>query len=384
MLLFPLMMQGQLQLSPSAEVRVITCGPYQQELYSAFGHSAIRVLDTVNDIDLLYNYGVFNFNQPNFYLNFAKGHLKYRLAVSDYRWFVQSYIEEDRFVHEQIINLTPQQTQRVFDFLQWNAQPENMHYYYDYFYDNCATRVRDVFKHVLGDSLRFDDSYVQTNYTIRDLCDIYLQEQPWGDLGIDLCLGMPMDKTATPWMHMFLPDYIEKAFDNAVILSDDEPRPLVRETVVTYRSVPDELQLSWNTPLFWFSAFMIIGLLFTYFGFKRGRPYYAFDIALFTIIGIFGWFLVLLWFGTDHGAATNNLNVLWAIPFHFPVALWLLKTKKPTFLKIYFGITATISLAVLVFWQMLPQDLHPAVMPLVVLLAVRAFHLFRAIKVTKD
>src|SRR5690606_16424401 len=208
---------AEVRLTDKAEIRIVTCGPYQGELYSAFGHSAIRVFDPELDIDLIYNYGVFNFNQPNFYLNFAKGHLLYRLAVSRYQPFVESYIEENRYVHEQILNLTPTQNQKVFEFLQWNAKEENMHYYYDYFYDNCATRVRDVMKNALGESVRFEDSHISTSYTIRDLCDLYLQEQPWGDLGIDLCLGLPMDKPATPWMYMFLPDYLEQGYDHAYI-----------------------------------------------------------------------------------------------------------------------------------------------------------------------
>ena len=216
----PVILQAQRTLSPDATISVITCGPWQGELYSAFGHSALRVYDPSQQINDAYNYGVFDFDQPNFYLNFAKGSSYYKLAVWDYQGFVNMYIYDNRFVHEQILNLTPAQKQKVYDFLQWNALPDNRFYRYDYFYDNCATRIRDVFVNVFQDSVVFDGSYVQTNYTIRELTDLYLQDQPWGDLGIDICLGLHMDKTADPYEYMFLPDYIESAFDHATIYQD--------------------------------------------------------------------------------------------------------------------------------------------------------------------
>ncbi|MEM7110199.1 MAG: DUF4105 domain-containing protein, partial [Bacteroidota bacterium] len=208
----PLFIQGQSVLSPQAEIRVITFGPYQGELYSAFGHSGIRVIDPVNGINDFYNYGIFDFDQPNFYLNFARGFLNYRLAVMQYDRIVNYYAYyQQRYVHEQVLNLDSIQRQKLFDFLVWNARPENMYYYYDYFYDNCATRVRDAIEGTFEGKVEFDGSYISTDYTIRDLTDLYLPHQPWGDLGIDICLGLPMDKKATPYMYMFLPDYIESA-----------------------------------------------------------------------------------------------------------------------------------------------------------------------------
>ncbi len=377
LLLLPLLIAAAPQLSPNAEIRVITCGPYQGELYSAFGHSAIYVKDAATGTNRLYNYGVFDFSQPNFYLNFAKGHLNYRLAVMDYQRFVQVYINENRFVHEQVLNLEMAQKQRLYDFLEWNARDENMYYNYDYFYDNCATRVRDALKHTFGDTIVFEGDYITTDYTIRQLCDIYLQQQPWGDLGIDLCLGMPMDKTATPWMYMFLPDYVESAFNHAYIKDSVGGRPLVSETIITYEDVPVKVQSSLNTPLTWFSALLALGIIVTIFGYKRGTPYYTFDVLLFSIIGLLGWFLLVLWLGTDHRAAAQNMNILWAWPLHFPLAFWLLKKTKPKFLEIHFGIAAAINMLVLVFWLLLPQQLNTDFIPLVLLLALRSFHLFK-------
>src|ERR1041385_449800 len=173
------------QLSPQAEISIITLGPWQGELYSAFGHSAIRVYDPKYPFDAFYNYGVFSFNQPNFYLNFARGHLNYKLDVDPYAPWRDYYISYNRFVHEQILNLNAEQKQKVFDYLYWNSMPENQYYLYDYFYNNCATKLRDVIKITLKDQVQFDSTFIKTDYTIRQLTDLYLKHQPWGDLGID-------------------------------------------------------------------------------------------------------------------------------------------------------------------------------------------------------
>ena len=152
----------QQQLSTRAAISLITCGPGQSEVFLAFGHSAIRVYDPENGIDYVYNYGVFDFNQPNFYINYTRGLLLFKLGVYLYPDFLNAYIEDNRWVHEQVLNLTPTQAQAIFNYLEWNALPENQTYRYDYFYNNCSSKVRDVFADVLGDSLRFDGAYITT------------------------------------------------------------------------------------------------------------------------------------------------------------------------------------------------------------------------------
>jgi hypothetical protein len=362
---------SQWQLSDEGEIHIVTCGPYQGELYSAFGHSAIRVTDPRSGIDLIYNYGVFDFNQPNFYLNFARGYLNYRLAVSSYQGFRNYYVSENRFIHEQVLHLDHGQKQAVFNFLQWNALPENRDYLYDYFYDNCATRVRDVFTSVLGDSLLFDSTYVSESYTVRQLCDMYLGYQPWGDLGIDLCLGLPMDKVMEPYEYMFLPDYVETGFNQVQIRKSGQWRPIVKKTLITYQPAPEDPPSAiWNPGLFFWALFAIV-VLISFIGYRRKKLYLAIDIILFSITGLVGWLLLLLWLLTDHNAAAMNLNLLWANPLHFPLVI-VLAWGRHRFLGFYFRIFALIYLVVLIFWTFLPQDLHFSLIPLVLLLFVRA------------
>lgn len=364
------------ELSEKASIHVITVGPYQPELYSAFGHSGFRVFDPEKGIDEFYNYGVFDFDQPNFYLNFAKGYLNYRLAVMDYPRVRNFYQYQNRYIHEQILNLDQADKQKLYEFLQWNALPQNMYYYYDYFYDNCATRIRDAVRLTFGDRLNFDGSYIETDYTIRDLTDLYLQEQPWGDLGIDLCLGLPMDKRATPEMYMFLPDYVEKAFNHATIKRNGKEVPLVKRTIVTYESTPEPSTASAITPFYLFSLLFIIILIISWQGIKKDRYKRWIDIVLFSVVGLIGWLLFLLWVATDHNAAAVNFNLLWALPLHFPLALFLLKKSIPTWLGYYFLAAAVIALLTIVTWAILPQNLHNAFIPFTLLLLVRATRVY--------
>ena len=365
----------QVKLSPQAEISIVTIGPYQNEIYSAFGHSGIRVYDPAISMDVFFNYGVFDFEKPNFLLNFTMGLLEYRLDKARYPRMVNFYASQNRYIHEQVLNLTTGQLQRLYEFLAWNAQPENMYYNYDYFYDNCATRLRLAMEKVFADSVTFDGSYITTDYSIRDLTDLYLGYQPWGDLGIDICLGLPMDIKATPYMYMFLPDYIESAFNHATLLGNGEEVPLIKETIVRYEPKPAVTPVTFFSPLVVFSLILVGGLLITFFGYKSGRSFFGFDIFLFTLIGIIGWLLLLLWTVTDHKAAANNLNLLWAFPLHFPAALMLL-SKKWTNLKIkYFRFFALWQGFVLIAWFLVPQDLHEALIPLSLLVLVRSFYI---------
>lgn len=369
--LLPLTLGAQtFPLSEEAEISIITCGPYQQELYSAFGHSAIRVNDPANGWDGAYNYGVFDFNQPNFYLNFARGYLYYKLGVYDYQRFQDHYIYDNRYVHEQVLNLSPRQKQAVFDFLQWNALPENATYRYDYFYNNCATKMYEVVKKVLGDSVFFDGSYINTTYTIRDLTDLYIRkQQPWGDLGIDICLGLPMDKVASPLEYMFLPDYVEAGFDHAYLVQSSGTLPLVKKKNMIYESREEDPVSSLPHPLFFTVSLAVVAIALSVRDRNRKKHAFWFDAILFGSTGLIGFLLLFLWLFTDHDAASQNLNILWA----FPASLFAVVFYRRSWVKPYFRWFAFLCTLLLATWFFLPQELHYALIPVVVALGVRAF-----------
>lgn len=361
---------SQQTLSDRARISVITCGPWQGELYSAFGHSAIRVHDPAQGIDEAYNYGVFDFDQPNFYLNFARGYLYYKLGVYNYQDFKNYYIYHNRYIHEQLLNLTIQQKQRLYDSLQWNALPANETYRYDYFYNNCATKIRDIVIAALGDSVRFDGSYIHTQYTIRDLTDIYLSQQPWGDLGIDICLGLPMDKKATAFEYMFLPDYIESGFNHATILTDSSSAPLVQRTIPVYEERPADAEKGLPHPLYFFGILCLLAIALSVFDILGKRTSKWFDTLLFSIAGLIGLLLLFLWVATDHKAAANNFNILWALPTHVVAVVALL--RNATWVKTYFSVIAVLQIVLLLLWFVLPQELNYSLIPVVLALAVRA------------
>ena len=134
------------------QISLLTCDPGDQ-LYSAFGHSAIRVLERTTGEDLVFNYGTFDFNTPYFYVKFTQRTLDYMLSVSTYERFLAEYNYYQRDVREQVLDLSPEQIERLVEFLQINYRPQNRFYRYDFFYDNCATRIRDVMDRVLGKQL---------------------------------------------------------------------------------------------------------------------------------------------------------------------------------------------------------------------------------------
>jgi hypothetical protein len=367
--LLPAVCEAQVDLSDRATISVITCGP-GPVLYTAFGHSAFRVFDPLNGIDQVYNYGVFDFRRKNFYLNFARGHNYYRLASYSYPDFEYEYIYFNRYIHQQILDLDLNQKQQFFAFLERNALPENREYLYDYFYDNCATRIRDVAEKVLGDSVRFDGSYIETDLTIRELTDLYLHDQPWGDLGIDICLGLPMDKRAAPREYMFLPDYIESGFDHAVIKKRGRWAPLVRQRVTVYEPRNEKVSpRGLFQPVYVFSLLFLVALLISVRDFRRTKLTNAFDVVFFSVLGAIGLLLFLLWIATDHKAAAKNFNLLWALPTHLFAALAFI--RQPRWLEKYFLATAVISLALLMTWPLLPQKLNIALIPVIMVSLMR-------------
>jgi len=358
------------QLTDSSRFSIITCGPDPGPVYLAFGHSAIRMVDRSLGIDYIFNYGVFDFNQHNFYLNFARGSNDYMLGAYDYQYFQQAYIEDNRFLHEQSLNLTLAQRQKLYEFLVWNSLPANRAYWYDPYYDNCATRVRDAFIKVFGDSVKFDGSHIKTTYTIRQLTDIYKKGYPWGDLGIDICQGMPIDRVATPYQYMFLPAYLESAFDHATIVGDSTTVPLVASKRIIYESRPFTAS-GVPHPIYVFSLVALISLILSARDFRKQQLSTWFDLVLFGLAGLIGVVLLLLWFFTDHKASANNLNILWAIPTHIVAVVAF--ARQPRWLTYYFLVTAIAQLALIGGWFFLPQQLNPALIPLAVALMIRAY-----------
>ena len=370
-------------LSDSAKISLITMGPGQEELYAAFGHSAFRVKDPINRIDLLFNYGVFNFNQPNFYLNFTKGKLYYELGIRPYERSIDYYFRYNRDIVEQELNLTGAEKQQLYDLLSINAMPDNKHYYYNYCFDNCATRIRDMMQKLLGDQIVYDYTYAADSLTYRNLMDKYLGQQQWGDLGIDFCLGSEIDEVSDGWGYMYMPEYLMAAFANAQIISGDTTRQLVSETTIINKSAPMPSAASPVSPLqVMIGIFLITGLL-THRGFKYGVSYKWIDYGLFGSTGLMSFLLIFLWVGTDH-LSKYNFNLIWCTPLNLVFVYYLFRNQLNTTLRYYLISYVLCLFSLILFREWIPQQLHMAFIPLVLALALRSLYWIIQIKQKTD
>ncbi|MEM9324008.1 MAG: DUF4105 domain-containing protein [Bacteroidota bacterium] len=365
---------AQIQLSDQAEISMVTIGPYDPELWSSWGHSAIRVHDPLRRIDIAYDFGRFSFQQERFYLNYALGTTYYSIGrFNDYEALRNHYLGQQRWVQEQVIDFTPQEVQQVFELLEENNRPENREYLYNYVYDNCATRLVDVVDTVLRDRVIYGESFMTEGQTIRDLMDDGLVYQPWGDLLIDLLLGSQIDQEANFREYLMMPAHVRDAFAGASINRDSVQVPLVRRTI-PYDVEEPELANGLMTPFNTFViVFFVVGLI-TNRNFKTQKRSKWLDALLFSVVGFLGCICVFLWVGTEH-LSKWNYNLIWAIPFHLP-AIWLLLVEKyRPFLVRYFRFTGVLYACVLVFWVVFPQDLHQSLIPFILMLALRAFYI---------
>jgi hypothetical protein len=361
---------AQVQLSPEAQISVITCGPDTRELYAAFGHSAIRVYDPANGLDEAFNYGVFNFNQPNFYLNFAKGFLYYKLGVYSYPDFEAYYLQNDRYVHEQVLQLSPGQKQRIFQFLIWNAQPENQNYRYQYYQNNCASKIRDVLEGQLGDAVLWDSTFFQADHSFRDKTNEYLEQLPWGDLGIDVCLGLPIDRKMLAREYMFLPDYVAQFVDHAKIRSDSGWVALVANKRIMAKPTIQS-SVAFVHPWVAFGLLLVIVVGISAYDWKRKKLSVWLDVLIFGLTGLIGCLLLALWLFTDHQDAARNFNLLWAFPAHLAGAVLAFR-KNSLWAKRYFQFAIALTAVLLAGWWAWPQALNPFLLPVAAAIFLRA------------
>lgn len=364
---------AEVKLSDEAEVIVLILDPTQTELYSAFGHSAFRVSDPANGIDMIFNYGIFDFDQPNFYLNFTKGKLYYKLGTGSYEGYKRYYYREDRTWREHVLNITQADKQAIFEFLVDNAKPENANYYYNYCYDNCATRMRDVLSTVLGDRVSYDYSFASDSLSYRGLMDKYLGYQPWGDLGIDICLGSQIDEIANGYHYQYMPLYLEEALQTATIKNDSSSAPLIAASATISTSTEQPVDSAFKPIHLFVILFFVVGLI-THRGIKYQANYRWVDVILFGVTGLLGCFLLFLWFGTDH-LSKYNYNLLWAMPLNLVGLFFLLKKSKPHWLRIFFLGFGCSQVLLILLGAWLPQQIHLAIIPLVLALALRSFYL---------
>ena len=372
----------KLVLSDQSEISIITAGP-GDVLYEAFGHSAIRVKDATLNLDIIFNYGLFDFNQPNFYVNFVKGRLLYRLGKQSFRRFITSYDYQQRWVKNQVLNLSLVDRVKIFEYLNENSLPENAEYLYDPYFNNCATKLRDIAKEILGNKIQFPSSFSDKNFTLRQLMNQELPWNTWGSFGINLALGNTLDKEIIADNYMYLPDYVHKAFQNATITKNKITTPLVLEESQLLRYPEKQIKIQWYNPFFVFSLLLLLTIVVTYRDQKRNIRSKWLDFTLFFVTGVLGIIICFLWFFTDHYTAPNNFNLLWAFVLNFLVAFTLLKNIIPSWISNYLLFYLILLVGVIVTSFIGLQQFSNAVFPIIAMLFLRTFYIYRLLTFKK-
>ena len=343
----------------NTKISILTCKSGDQ-LYSTFGHTAIRIFNPESNLDHVYNYGLFSFDTPNFYIKFMRGQLPYLLGATKMHYFLEEYQLDKRTVLEQDLILDNDQKQKIIKFLIENAKPENRAYKYDFFFDNCATRVVDVYELVGNVSYSNDIKKV----TFRDLLKENLQNLVWSDFGIDLVIGARADKVTNRRDQMFLPQYV---MENLASASKSSTQKLATSPriILDFEELDAKRKgKSTNWPLILMSILLCVTLFLNFSSANYAR---YFNTTLLIISGILGLFLLFMWFGTDHGATRDNWNILWLNPLIF---FYLFTNGQVEKIVKYILLLCLVIAALNCLYTFLPQFYNLGFLPIILSLIV--------------
>lgn len=369
---FPVQAQ-KLPLDKSANISLLTVSPSDDEVYTVYGHSALRVQDTVRKIDHVFNYGIFSFAKPNFIYRFAKGETDYRLGVQLFRDFLIEYEMRGSEVTEQILNLDSVEKARIWEALLINNEPQNQEYRYNFFFDNCATRPAALVEKYVTGTIRIPET--GEKQTFRDLINYCTRNKPWLTFGCDLALGSPTDRIITPHEKLFLPVFLKEAFGKAVVTGrDGRERNLVRSTrILTENGINETEETSGVlTPNVCCWAFFFVIFVITLIEWRRKTYFRVVDCILFFMAGIGGVVLFFLCFISTHPCIWPNWSIVWLQPFDL-VAVILFAVKKFRKAAYYYHFINFAALTLMLAgWHFIPQHLNPAFIPLVMSLWLRS------------
>jgi hypothetical protein len=354
-------------------VSLLTCSP-GNELYSTFGHTAIRVIDSTRSLDYVFNYGTFDDRDPQFYSKFTKGIMLYALSAYPFSDFVYEYSSAGRGVIEQELQLSCENEKALIHALMRNNTEDNRFYNYYFHTDNCTTRARDMITRHAGDSVILATVLPDKKVTYRNLIHQYLDSSGmlWSKFGIDILLGANLDAAADNKGAMFLPDYLMKGMDKARV----DGRPLISRTITILPAAALSGESKTALAPVMFFAILLLTITALSVMNKNGlnRALYIFDVIFFLFLGLLGTLLLTLWIIRVDDVCRNNYNLLWAIPTHLIVAPALLINARRIWLRKYFRIVTILTGLVLVCWFFLPQQLNPAIAPILGLILVRSFY----------
>ena len=361
-------------VSDSAKISLITCSP-GPEVYAKFGHTAIRYQEPAIGMDVVFNYGIFDFNVTGFYYKFIKGETDYQLGVYDTRYFLPEYKERNSQVTEQVLNLTKEEKQKLVDALFTNYLPENRIYRYNFIFDNCATRPRDKILEVINDKVDYKN--ISKLKTFRDWVGDYTGKKSWTMFGIDLVFGMDADKYSSAWNSMFLPEILSKEFGAVQLVSSGGSiRPLVISEEILVNKIPNQSNKSfwYREPLFASFVLLAAGLMLTLYGYHRKKHYKSIDSILLIITGLAGIIIFYLMFFSIHPLVKSNFNLLWCNPLNLFVGIFLWAKKGRVAINFFQLANVMLFLATLIVFVLSIQSINVASIPVICLLLVRSLY----------
>ena len=339
-----ILFSGKLSATETTRISLLTCTP-GDELYSTFGHSALRVYNPSSGSDLVFNFGLFDFNTPNFYTKFMRGKLEYMLGIQYMNDFIYQYQWEGRGVVEQVLSLDSIQTTEILAKLEYLYKPENRYYLYSFLYKNCTSELRDIIFEIAGkDEKALRKSAGKTN---RDLINEYISG--WPKFGINILLGSTLDRDIDVFQSMFLPDYLF----NELTVAENGEIPLVSEYRVLLEksdnTIYERTFISKITDAL-FSPIFILGLIAAAVGYSIiKKRYKALEVVFLVIIGLLGIFVSGLITITDHRELYSNYNLLWCNPIFLLMAIATLKKWRKTEKVLSFASLLFLSLMVILW-----------------------------------
>ena len=342
-------------------------------LVDAFGHTAIRVKDEELKNDVVFNFGVYDFNSPNFYSNFVKGRPEYKLGIQNYYNLTQNYVRQKRYIVEHQLNLDQNSIKIIIDFLV--EKLNDPYYIYDYFRDNCTTRTADII--IDNTNNKFKDEKLESEdiLSFRELIHGKINENSWAALGIDLCLGAIIDKKIKTRETFFLPENLMNYLDlyeGDIIKRNIIYRP---ESAISYReNIPSPLLIN--------LILSLIIIAVTIFNFKRNKWNKSLDTLIFLISGSIGVLIIYLWFFSNHFAGAQNFNFLWAFPFNFALIFAIYKSKIPNWSVGFIKLLIIMIILLFLHWSTGVQKYNLTLLPIFVALLIRYSFLVHQIKKT--
>lgn len=317
----------------SVRISLLTCGPGNR-VYSYYGHTALHYQDVARQQDIVINYGMFSFQKSFFVLRFIFGLTDYEMGLEDLSTFIQQYSLRGSWVKEQILNLTREEKWAITQAIDRNYQPENRVYRYNYFYDNCTTRARDmVVTHINGSVLYPENKLINTSY--REMIHQWNTPYRWARFGNDLLLGVYADAKTSNQQQQFLPDSLRADFDNAIIIDKQgHQRPLVDST---FYLIPPTIKVIEKTsipPLLCAILWFFLTVIIIAFEWKYKQIIWLYDAFAMFVMGIAGIILLAMIF-SQHPTVQLNFQILLLCPLHLIFLYPVIKQLRQQQLHIY-------------------------------------------------